>query len=179
MNDAKFEDLFNRQLDELFDAENQIAKALPKMIAAASSEDLAGALQEHLDQTKEQIRRLETIFGGIGEQPGGSRKSTGMEGLLTESERLVRDFQKSAVLDAGLIGVAQKVEQYEISAYRMVRGIAEILSQQNTVELLQETMDEELGMAEDLEDFAEAILTGEDPREELETEIGMSGSEPA
>jgi len=178
MNNAKFEDLFNRQLDELFDAESQIAAGLPKMIAAASSEDLARALQEHLDQTKEQIRRLETIFEAMGDQPG-SGKSAGMAGLITEGDRLVADLQKSPVLDAGLIGAAQKVEQYEIAAYRMARGIAEILSQQDTADLLQETLDEEMAMAEDLEDFAEAILTGEDPGEELETEIGMSGSEPA
>lgn len=178
MSDAKFEDLFNRQLDELYDAENQIAKALPKMIAATSSEDLARALQEHLDQTKEHIRRLERIFEAMSEQPG-SGKSAGMEGLLTEGERLIADLQKSMVLDAGLIGAAQKVEQYEVAAYRMARGIAEILAQQDTVELLQETLDEEMAMAEDLEDFAETILTGEEPGGELETEIGMSGSEPA
>lgn len=82
-------------------------------------------------------------------------------------------------MDAGLIGSAQKVEQYEVAAYRMACGIAEILAQQDTVELLQETLDEEMAMAEDLEDFAESILSGEEPGEELETEIGMSGSEPA
>ena len=159
MKAGKFEDLLGTELADLHDAETQILKALPKMIAAASAEELAQALQDHLDQTKEHVRRLESIFEAMGEQPGSGR-SEGIAGLVLESERLITELEKSAALDAGLIGAAQKVEHYEIASYRMARALAEVLGQQETAELLQETLDEEMAADEVLESLAESVLTG-------------------
>lgn len=159
MNDAKFEALFDACLEELYDAENQMVTALPEMIAAAFSEELARGLQQHLDQTKEHIRRLQSVFDGMGEQPG-SRLSEGMQGLLMEGERLIRELPKSRVLDAGLIGAARKAEHYEIAAYETARAIAEIIGQQETAVLLQETLEEEIAADELLGNFADSILTG-------------------
>src|SRR5579872_1628880 len=154
MKDAKFEDLLSEGLEDLHDAENQILKALPKMIAAASSPELAEAFQQHLEQTKEHVRRLQSIFDAMGVQPGGT-PSTAMAALLAQGERLVGEHEKSAVLDAALIGAAQKVEHYEIAGYRMARGVAEILAQQDAAEMLQETLDEEEETDETLSDLAE------------------------
>ncbi len=167
MKATRFEDLFREELEELHDAETQIAKALPKLIAAASSEELAQALQDHLDLTKEQIRRLDAIFQAIGEQPGSTQSGV-VEALLREAERVIGAFDKSPALDAALIGAAAKVEHYEIAAYWMVRSIAEILGQQEAMELLQATLDEETTMDENLQDIAEAILTGEDSQNDGE-----------
>ncbi len=167
MKEAKFEDLFREELADLYDAENQIVKALPKMIAASSSEDLAEALQAHLDETKEQVKRLERVFETMGEQPGG-RQCEGMQGLLSESEKIMAEMEKSPVLDAGMIAAAQKVEHYEISAYGSARAMAEMLGQQDVVELLQETLDEEIAADETLTDIAEDILTGGAEYEEEE-----------
>jgi ferritin-like metal-binding protein YciE len=172
MKQAKFEDLFREELEDLYDAEKQIVEALPKMMKAASSEELTGAFQEHLEQTKEQVKRLEKIFESMGEQPGG-RKCEGMQGLLREGERLLTGMERSEVLDAGLIGAAQKVEHYEISAYGTARAMAEMLGQLDIAELLQETLAEEEAADENLSVIAEGILDGDvrgDSDEELEDE---------
>lgn len=165
MKEAKFEDLFSEGLEDLHDSENQILKALPKMIAAASSEELAQAFQEHLDQTKEHVQRLQTVFDAMGVEPGG-KPSSAMAGLLAEGDRLVGELQKSPVLDAALIGAAQRVEHYEIVGYRMLRALAEILGQLDAAELLQETLEEEEETDETLADIAESILTGENTLQE-------------
>jgi ferritin-like metal-binding protein YciE len=172
MKEAKFEDLFREELEDLYDAEKQIIGALPKMVAAASNAELASAFEEHLEQTREQVRRLERVFEAMGEQPG-SRKCQGMQGLLQEGEKLISEMEKSPVLDAGLIGAAQKVEHYEISAYGTARTMAEMLGQAETAELLDETLDEEKATDETLTEIAESIMTGDamaDEDEELEEE---------
>lgn len=158
--DARFEDVFQLQLENLYDAEKQIVKALPKMIAQASSEELAEALQEHLDQTKEQVTRLEVIFGRMGEEPG-ARKCEGIEGLIGEGEKSIADLKKSPALDITLIAVAQKVEHYEIASYGTACAIAEILGQQDAFDLLQTTLEEEINADESLSDIADAIITGD------------------
>ena len=117
MKTLKFEDLLKEELEDLYDAEKQIVNALPKMVEAASAEDLKAAFQEHLEQTVEQVARLERVFEAIGEQPGG-KQCEGMQGLLKESEKMIQEMEKSPVLDAALIGAAQKVEHYEISGLR-------------------------------------------------------------
>ncbi|SRR5579883_3170434 len=169
MKAARFEDLFTEGLQELYDAENQILKALPKIIAAASSEALSEGLQEHLDQTKVQIRRLQSVFEAMGLTPGSSA-SAAMESLLNQADLRITDIEKSPVLDVALIGAAQKVEYYEIAAYGMARGLAELLGQQEAADLLQETLDEEEAAAKRLADIAEMILTGGT------TVRGMSGA---
>ncbi len=172
MKDAKFEDLFQEELKDMYDAEKQIVKALPKMIAASSSPELAAALQEHLQETQEQVKRLERVFESMGEQPGG-KTCEGMQGLLREGEKMITEMAKSPVLDAGIIGAAQKVEHYEISAYGTARTMAEMLGQADAAELLDETLEEEKAADEKLTEIAEAIMAGDadvEMDEELEEE---------
>jgi ferritin-like metal-binding protein YciE len=166
----KFEDLLKEELEDLYDAEKQIVNALPKMVEAASAEDLKAAFQEHLEQTVEQVARLERVFEAIGEQPGG-KQCEGMQGLLKESEKMIQEMEKSPVLDAALIGAAQKVEHYEISGYGTVRTMAEFLGQQDAADLLEETLDEEKAADDTLTEIAETIMTGEASSEDDEEEI--------
>lgn len=169
MKEAKFEDLFHQGLQDLYDAEKQILQALPKMAEAASSEELTAAFQDHLEQTKEQVKRLEKVFKQIGEKPA-AKTCEGMQGLIKEGEKMIAEMPKSAVLDAGLIAAAQKVEHYEISGYGTARTMAEMLGQQDAAELLEETLDEEKATDESLTEIAESIMSGEDTGEEEDEE---------
>src|SRR3954468_3635465 len=126
MKEAKFESLLQTELMDLYDAEKQIIEALPKMIDASSSEDLTDAFAEHLEQTREQVRRLEQIFESMGAQPSGE-SCKAMQEILQEGKKLIKEFKKSPVPDAALIGPAQKVEHYEISGYGTARAMAAML----------------------------------------------------
>lgn len=167
--EVKFEDLFQNTLADLYDAEKQIVEAMPKIIAAASSEELSTALQAHLEETKEQISRLETIFERIVAQPEAVECHV-MEALLTDGARLISEFGKSAVLDAALIGAAQKVEHYEIAGYTTASALAEVLGQQDAFELLQETLEEETEADATLAEISDSILSGDEAAEEMEEE---------
>jgi ferritin-like metal-binding protein YciE len=172
MKEAKFEDLLKEELQDLYDAENQIIEALPKMVEAASSEELKSAFEDHLEQTREQVKRLDRVFKAIGEKP--QRKTCeGMQGLLKVGEKIIAEIAKSPVLDAAIIGAAQKVEHYEISGYGTARTMAEMLGQQDAAELLEETLDEEKATDETLTEIAESIMSGDsgDEEEEEEEEI--------
>ena len=169
MKEAKFDELFKQELQDLYDAEKQIIQALPKMMEAASSEELKSAFEEHLDQTKEQVKRLDRVFKAIGEKPQ-SKTCEGMQGLLREGEKMIAEIPKSPVLDAAIIGAAQKVEHYEISGYGTARTMAEMLGQQDAAELLEETLDEEKATDETLTEIAESIMSGEDSDDEEEEE---------
>lgn len=178
MKKVQFADLFQEGLADIYDAEKQIIAALPKMIAASSSMDLSGALEAHLEDTKEQVTRLETIFEQIGEQPGG-HDCRPMAALLSEGERLIDEFDKSPILDTALIAAAQKVEHYEIVTYRHLCTMAELLGQQETFDLLETTLAEEIEADETLTEVSETALEGgedddledeEDEDEELEEE---------
>jgi ferritin-like metal-binding protein YciE len=159
MAEPKFETLFREQLESLYNAENQNAAALPKMIAAASSEELAGLLHSHLEETHQQVARLEHIFESMGEEPA-VRESTGMKGLIQECENLISRLDKGALLDAAMIDSVQKVERYEICGYGTVQVLAEILGQQDTADLLEETIEEEKAADEGLWEIAESIFEG-------------------
>jgi len=169
MKEAKFDELFKEELEDLYDAEKQIIQALPKMVEAASIEELKSAFQEHLEQTKEQVKRLDRVFKSIGQKPQG-KTCEGMQGLLKEGEKIIAEIPKSPVLDAAIIGAAQKVEHYEISGYGTARTMAEMLGQQDAAELLEETLEEEKTTDENLTEIAETIMTGEDTDEEDEEE---------
>src|SRR5947209_3220429 len=169
MKEAKFDELFKEELQDLYDAERQIIQALPKMVEAASNEELKSAFEEHLEQTKEQVKRLDRVFQAIGEKPQG-KTCEGMQGLLKEGEKIIAEIPKSPVLDAAMIGAAQKVEHYEISGYGTARTMAEMLGQQDAAELLEETLDEEKATDETLTEIAESIMSGEDSDEEDEEE---------
>jgi ferritin-like metal-binding protein YciE len=169
MSEVKFADLFRAELENLHDAENQILEALPKMIAAASSAELAVAFEEHLERTREQVKRLDRIFEAMGEQPGG-KASEGMQGLIREGETVISGIEKSPVRDVALTEAAQKVEHYQISGYGTVRTLAEMLGLSDAADLLEETLNEEKSADEILTEIAEGIMTSEEPDDEEEDE---------
>ena len=136
------QDLFKEELQDIYSAETQITTALPKMAKAATSPELRRAFEEHLRQTEQQIKRLEQIFQTLGEKPGG-KTCKGMQGLLKEGEDLLKEDASPAVLDAGLISAAQRVEHYEIAAYGTVRTYAQEMGDKESARLLQETLNEE------------------------------------
>lgn len=135
-------ELFVDKLKDLYSAENQIIKALPKMIKEASSPQLKAGFEEHLQQTRGQVQRLDKIFKQLDESSRG-KKCKGMEGLLQEGKELMAEDAEPEVLDAGLIAAAQHVEHYEIAGYGCVRTYAELLGDKNAAKLLQQTLDEE------------------------------------
>ena len=134
-------DLYLTELRGLYDTENQIMKALPKMIDGASSDDLRTALRDHWDQTELHINRLEQVFEMHAEDPKGE-KSGGMEGLIKEGNHLLASAE-ATVRDATLISVAQRIEHYEIASYGCVRTYAEHLGFERAAQILQETLLEE------------------------------------
>jgi ferritin-like metal-binding protein YciE len=151
------EDLFVDELKDLYSAENQLIKALPKMAKAASSDELRSAFQEHLEQTKEHVNRLEKVFKELNCSPKG-KKCRAMEGLIEEgSERLDGDSD-GAVKDAALIAAAQRVEHYEIAGYGCVRTYAEQLGHTEAASLLQQTLEEEGAADKKLTHLAEGII---------------------
>ncbi len=150
-------DLYVESLRDLYSAETQITKALPKMAKAANSEDLKGGFEEHLAQTNNHIDRLKQIFKDLSEKPTGHH-CVAMEGLLEEGAELIKDVKDSLVLDAGLIGAAQKVEHYEIAGYGTARNFAKLLGFDDHAELLQETLDEEGATDQKLTDLADGMI---------------------
>ncbi|MFZ6030173.1 MAG: ferritin-like domain-containing protein [Chloroflexota bacterium] len=152
------EELYVDVLKDLYDAEQQIMKALPKMAKAAHSTELRQGFEEHLTQTERQAARLEQIFSAMDTKPGG-KKCIGMEGLIKEGEEIMKEAKKpSDVLDAGLIAAAQKVEHYEISGYGTARTYAQLLGESDAAELLQQTLEEEALTDEKLNQLAEGFI---------------------
>jgi ferritin-like metal-binding protein YciE len=135
-------DLYVEELKDLYSAENQIIKALPKMIKAASHDDLKDAFSSHLEQTEIHVQRIEQVCDELGISPKG-KKCVGMEGLLKEGSELIKEKPEPDVLDAGLIAAAQHVEHYEMAGYGCVRTYARQLGYDSQAELLQATLDEE------------------------------------
>jgi ferritin-like metal-binding protein YciE len=148
-------ELFIDELKDIYSAENQLIKALPKMAKAATSDDLRAGFEEHLEQTKEHARRIEEICTELGEKPTG-KKCGGMEGLIGEGKEMMDEFEDD-VLDAALISAAQRVEHYEIAAYGTVRTYAELLGHDRAVELLEQTLEEEKETDQKLTELAGAI----------------------
>jgi ferritin-like metal-binding protein YciE len=150
-------DLYVESLRDLYSAETQITKALPKMAEAANSEELANGFTEHLAQTQVQIERLKAIFQELGEEPGGHHCEA-MEGLLKEGDELLGTVVEPEVLDAALIGAAQKVEHYEMAGYGTARNFARLLGFDGQADILQETLDEEGETDEKLTDLADGMI---------------------
>ena len=169
------QELYLEQLKDIYDAENQLMKALPKMAKAATNEELRAAFEQHLEQTQEHVSRLEQIFEELGEKAKG-QKCKGMQGLLEEAKDMMEEDADEDVMDAALICGAQKVEHYEIAAYGTLRTYAEMLGFDDQADLLQETLDEEKDTDENLTELAvscvnlEADEGGEDEEEEEEEE---------
>jgi ferritin-like metal-binding protein YciE len=139
---SNLQDLFLEQLKDIYDAEQRITKALPKMEREASSEELSSAFSGHLEETKEQIARLERVFESIGET-AGKKTCKAMVGLLEEGEDVLKEDAEDDVKDAALIAAAQKVEHYEMATYGCLRDWARLLGNDEAAELLQQTLDEE------------------------------------
>lgn len=131
--------LYIDELKDLYSAENQLVKALPKMAEAASADDLRASFEEHWEQTKGDVQRLEKIFRSLDESPKG-KKCVRMERLVKEGAEVIEEDFEDAVLDAGLIGAAQRVEHYEIAAYGTVREFAKALGETAHASLLEETL---------------------------------------
>jgi ferritin-like metal-binding protein YciE len=157
---ATLEDLYTDLLKDLYSAEKQLVKALPKMAKNAQSPDLQRAFQEHLRQTEGQVDRIERIFSDMGGSPRG-KKCVGMEGLVEEGNELLQEDVDPNVLDAGLIAAAQKVEHYEIASYGTARAWAERLGYDKAARLLQETLEEESMANEKLTKIAESHVNME------------------
>ena len=149
-------ELYIDELKDLYSAENQLIKALPKMAKAASAEDLREGFQEHLEQTKGHVQRLEEIFRSLDESPKG-KKCVGMEGLVKEGAEVMEEDFEDAVLDEGLIGAAQRVEHYEIAAYGTVCEFAKVLGEAEHASLLEETLQEEKKTDEKLTGLAKRV----------------------
>ena len=139
---ATLDDLFLDELRDLYDAEKQLTKALPKMAKAASSDELRTAFESHLEETQNQVGRLDQVFEMLGEKATG-KKCAAMTGLIKEGDEIVSSTDDSSVRDAGLIAAAQKVEHYEMSGYGSARTHAQILGHVEAVSLLEETLNEE------------------------------------
>jgi ferritin-like metal-binding protein YciE len=136
------QDLYKEELKDIYSAENQLIKALPKMAEGANHKSLRAAFETHLEQTREHVSRLEQIFKDLGEKPTG-KHCKGMEGLIEEGKEMLEEKADPDVRDAGLIGAAQRVEHYELAAYGTVRTIALQLGLQEHADILQKTLDEE------------------------------------
>jgi ferritin-like metal-binding protein YciE len=153
-------DLFIDELKDLYNAENQLLKALPKMAKKASSPDLRAAFQEHLGQTEGHVDRLEKIFKRLGEKPTG-KTCKAMKGLVEEGKEIIEEDGEDSVLDAALIGAAQRVEHYEMAGYGTVRAFASVLGEEDAADLLQETLDEEGETNKKLTALAESLVNPE------------------
>ena len=154
------QDLLVDELKDIYNAENQIIKALPKMAKAASSPELKRAFERHLEETKRQVERLDQIGEALDVRMSG-KKCKGMEGLIEEGKEIMSEDLEEDALDAGLIGAAQKVEHYEIAAYGTARAHANLLGLNKIAKLLQQTLDEEGATDKKLTQLAESIINVE------------------
>jgi ferritin-like metal-binding protein YciE len=154
------EKLYVDELRDIYSAENQLLKALPKMAKGASSPDLKNAFETHLRQTESHVERLEQIFADLDESPKG-KTCHAMKGLIEEGSEILKEDGEESVLDAGIIVAAQKVEHYEMAAYGSARTFARLLGQKKAAELLQSTLDEESETNESLNQLAENMVNPE------------------
>jgi ferritin-like metal-binding protein YciE len=156
MSVTNIKELLVDELKDIYSAEKQITRALPKMAKATSSEELKEAFQSHLDETHGQIERLDKIFEILGKASRG-KMCHGMQGVLEEGSEVIEEIEKSPVRDAALISAAQRVEHYEMAAYGAVREYARILGQDEIVSLLEETLEEEKAADQKLTVIAESV----------------------
>jgi ferritin-like metal-binding protein YciE len=154
------EDLFLEQVQDLYDAEKRLVKALPKMAEATTSVTLRQAFESHLMETEGHVSRLETIFRALGQDPK-SHTCDAMKGLISEGEDVVSDIDQSPLRDAGLIAAANRVEHYEIAAYGSARTFADILGLSEAAALLEQTLEEEKKADQKLTQLAESMINDE------------------
>lgn len=164
--------LYTDELRDLYNAETQLLKALPKMAKGAASGELKDAFEKHLEQTRTHVERLEQVFEELGEKPKG-KTCRAMKGLIEEGSEILEKDGDESVLDAGIIVAAQKVEHYEIAGYGSVRTFAHLLGQNQAAELLQTTLDEESETNQILNKLAESVVN---PEALMETELAAAAS---
>lgn len=157
--------LFEDELKDIYWAEKALTKAIPKMVKNATSEELITALEDHLTETKEQVKRVEQVFEILGKK-ASAKKCEAMEGLMKEAEEIMESCEEGAMRDAGIISVAQKVEHYEIASYGTLRQFAETLGLADVAELLQMTLDEEKAADIKLSEVATTSINLEASQEE-------------
>jgi ferritin-like metal-binding protein YciE len=169
MSAENLRELLIEQMKDIYDAEQRITKALPKMVKAADSDELRQALEGHLRETQEQVRRLEQAFEIFDESPK-RKECKAMVGLLAEGAELMDEDNPPDVMDASLIAAAQKVEHYEIATYGCLRTWADLLGEDEAVRLFQLTLDEEGDTDKKLTDIAQSLnveaMAGESEEEE-------------
>jgi len=169
---ASLEDLFLQELKDIYDAERQIHKALPRLAKAVESKELRAALEEHHAVTEKHVERAEEVFQ-ILKKPARGKKCVAMEGLLKEGSELLKEDAEPAVLDAAIIAAAQKVEHYEIASYGTLATFAEILGYQDAKELLGESLQEEKQADETLTEIAAEIHY--QATEEVDFDVAAAG----
>lgn len=150
-------DLYVEELKDIYSAETQLVKALPKMAKAAHSPQLQESFNMHLEQTRGHVQRLEQIFDRLGEKPTG-KTCKGMAGLIVEGEEMMSEKGEPEVIDAGLISAAQRVEHYEIAAYGCARTYARMLGERDAEKMLQQTLSEEEATDKKLTVLAESSI---------------------
>jgi len=176
-------ELYVDELKDLYDAENRLVKALPKVAKAATSNKLRTAVEEHLEQTRGHVDRLKEILDSLGEKATG-KKCAGMMGILKEGEKMMDEDFEAEVMDAALISAAQRVEHYEIAGYGCVATYAKLLRENDAEALLRQTLDEEKETDEKLTELAssinlEAAGSEESDEEELEGNNGRRNTRAA
>ncbi|MBS0028443.1 YciE/YciF ferroxidase family protein [Chitinophaga sp. 22321] len=161
MDNSKFHELFVEELKDIYWAEKNLVKALPKMQKAATSDDLSTCIGNHLEETKEHVARLEEVFELLGKKPQ-AKKCEAMEGLIAEGQEVLADTEAdTAVRDAGIIIASQKIEHYEISAYGSLRTLANVMGHTEVAKLLEQTLQEEKNADSLLTEVAESAINEE------------------
>ena len=175
-------ELLEEELKDIYSAEKQLLKALPKMAKKATSEELVAALEEHLEVTQGHVARLEEVFEALG-KPAKAKTCKAMQGLIEEATEMMEEDADDAVMDAAIISSAQKVEHYEIASYGTVRTWARLCGEEEAADLLQETLDEEGEADQKLTELAENFVNPEaeaadddDDEEESSSSSSKGGS---
>jgi ferritin-like metal-binding protein YciE len=173
-------DLFIEELRDMYDGEKQLTRALPKMAKAAESEELQTAIETHLEETENQITRLEQVFKSLGEAARG-KKCDGIQGIVDEGKKAMEELDEGPLLDAALIAGAQKVEHYEIASYGTLAYFADLLNESKAKSLLGETLEEEKAADEKLTTIAtsrvnrDALMQSGEDEEEMVTSSSSRG----
>ncbi len=167
--------LLEEELKDIYSAEKQLLKALPKMARKANSVELRNALEEHLEITEGQVNRLEQVFEALG-KPAKAKTCKAMQGLVEEAKEIMEEDATPSVLDAGIIAAAQKVEHYEIASYGTVRTWARLCGEEEAAGLLQQTLDEEGEADKRLSQLAESFVNAQAESGDDESSSGSSKS---
>lgn len=175
MNQETLQELFVEQIRDIYDAEKQLVKALPKLAKASESEELADGFRNHLVETQGQVTRLEEVFGLLGVAAKG-KPCKAMKGLVEEGAEAIEEEEKGPMRDLAMIAAAQRVEHYEISAYGTARTLAEHLGMTEAAELLQQTEDEEKAADSALTTVAMALYESSDEGEENEKKMASTAA---